>query len=273
MIAIGGVTVARVAGLRAAGAYGVAVVGAVSGAADPACAATVPTSSATSLPRAAVIRAGRRSVVGGGVIGLAIAWRCRQRGLDVTVYDAGGDRAVRTSRPACSRRPRRPAGEDGSGPAARSSRCRRWPAFAAELAAETGVDLGYRDDGTLLVALTDDDLREVRRQVGWYQRAGQPVEPLTGAELREREPLLSPRVRGGGYAPGDHQVDPRRLLRTHCATGAGPAGADHRPVRRGRRPDDRRRRTGTRALTGLPVRPVKGQTVRLRGAPSRWSGT
>jgi glycine oxidase len=29
-------------------------------------------------------------VVGGGVIGLAVAWRCAQRGLDVTLLERGG---------------------------------------------------------------------------------------------------------------------------------------------------------------------------------------
>ncbi|MGC9667322.1 glycine oxidase ThiO [Planosporangium sp. 12N6] len=208
----------------------------------------------------------RVAVVGAGIIGLGIAWRCVQRGLDVTVYDAGGDAASTVAAGMLAPTNEIQAGEEElQGLLVDSNR--RWPGFAAELEKATGVELGYRDEGTLIVALTGDDLREVRRLAGWYQRAGQPVHPLTARELREREPLLSPRVRGGAYAPQDRQVDPRRL-RTALRQAVGEdrivrqnvtdlanLDADRVVVAAG---------IGTTALTGLPVRPVKGQTVRLR---------
>lgn len=209
----------------------------------------------------------RVAVVGGGIIGLAVAWRCVQRGLDVTVYDpapGGGAAAVAAGMLA-------PTGEARAGEEALQAlmleSAGRWPGFAAELAKVSGLDLGYDVRGTLLVALTDDDLREVRRLVDYYQRAGQPIEPLTGRALREREPLLSPRVRGGAYAPGDHQVDPRLVLRALVAalgdvsfrrepvTDLSTVEADVVVVAAGH---------GSAALAGLPVRPVKGQMVRLR---------
>src|SRR5690606_5929017 len=153
------------------------------------------------------------AVIGGGLIGLAVAWRCRQRGLDVTVHDpapGGGAAAVAAGMLAPTGEAR--AGEEALG-ALMLEAAARWPGFAAELTAASGLDLGYDRCGTLLVALTDDDLREIRRQVDYYQRLGQPIEPLTGRQVRDREPLLSPRVRGGAWAPGDHQVNPRRVLR------------------------------------------------------------
>jgi glycine oxidase len=206
----------------------------------------------------------RVAVVGGGLIGLAVAWRCAQRGLDVTVYDAGGERASTVAAgmlaPTCETY----TGEDELQRLLTTS-SRRWPAFAAELTGETGVDLGYRDEGTLLVALTDDDLREVRRLRDRYERAGFVATPLPAAELREREPLLTPRIRGGARIPADRQVDPRRVLDalraavgervvTRHVTDLSRVDADVTVVAAG---------IGTKALTGLPVRPVKGQTVRL----------
>lgn len=206
----------------------------------------------------------RVAVVGGGLIGLAVAWRCLQRGLDVTVYDADEGKASTVAAGMLAPASEVHAGEeelqrllDASG--------RRWPEFAAELAKATGIDVGYRDEGTLLVALTGDDLREVRRLCGVYERAGQPVYPLSAQQLREREPLLAPGVRGGAHAPQDRQVDPRRVLaalRTAVGDRVVPAkvtelsgvDADVTVVAAG---------TGTAALTGLPVRPVKGQTIRL----------
>jgi glycine oxidase len=210
----------------------------------------------------------RVAVIGGGLIGLAVAWRCVQRGLDVTVYDAEEAKASTVAAGMLAPASEIQSGEEALQDLLRSGG-RRWPDFAAELERATGVEVGYRDEGTLLVALTDDDLREVRRLSGLYERAGQPIHALTAGQLREREPLLTPRVRGGAYAPQDRQVDPRRVLaalRTaldgrivaRAVTDLSSVDADVTVVAAG---------IGTAALTGLPVRPVKGQTVRLT-APS-----
>jgi glycine oxidase len=208
----------------------------------------------------------RVAVIGGGVIGLAIAWRCIQRGLDVTVYDP--EASAKASTVAAGMLA--PTSETQSGEADLQRLLRdsagRWPDFVGELEKETGLDVGYRDEGTLFVALTDDDLREVRRLCAVYERAGNPTTPLTAAQMREREPLLTPRVRGGAHAPADRQVDPRRVMQAlrqavgqritqrHIAD-LSTVNADVTVVAAG---------TGTRELTGLPIRPVKGQTVRLR---------
>ncbi|GAB3859034.1 glycine oxidase ThiO [Dactylosporangium cerinum] len=205
-------------------------------------------------------------IVGGGVVGLSVAWELLRRGVQVTVYD--GDPARGAGLVAAGMLA--PTAEANFGEEALQElmleSMRRWPGFAAELGAATGMPLGYRTDGTLLVALTDDDLTDVRRLVDYYRRAGTPIEPLGGRQLRELEPLLSPRVRGGARAGGDHQVDPRLLL----------AALRSLPVRHERRDvadlstlrDDVivvANGIGLAGSTGLPVRPVKGQLLRLRG--------
>jgi glycine oxidase len=205
------------------------------------------------------------AVIGGGLIGLGIAWRCARRGLDVTIFDPGsGDDASTVAAGMLAPTSELQAGEDELQRLLTES-ARRWPGFARDLTDETGVDLGYRDEGTLLVALTDDDLREVRRLCDRYERAGLPATRLTAAQTRQREPLLAPRIRGGAHIPGDRQVDPRRVLAA-LRKAVGPRivaervadpetlDADTVVVAAG---------IGTRALTGLPVRPVKGQTIRL----------
>jgi glycine oxidase len=73
--------------------------------------------------------------------------------------------------------------------------------------------------------------------------------------------MLSPRIRGGAYSPGDHQVDPRKVIHALIKTGvriipeALTKADDVTVVAAG---------VGSAALTGLPVRPVKGQLLRLR---------
>jgi glycine oxidase len=203
------------------------------------------------------------AVVGGGIIGLAIAWRLAQRGVDVRVYDpAAGDGAWLVAAGMLA-----PSGELGFGQEAlgrlMAESARRWPGFAASLAAETGMDLGYDDAGTLRVAVTADDAAEATRL--WRY---QGLTPMRTAELRALEPALSPRVRAGAHAPDDRQVDPRLVVAALRKTGVRVIGE------RVDRLTDLDATTvvvaagcGTAALTGLPVRPVKGQVIRLRGEP------
>lgn len=214
------------------------------------------------------------AVVGAGPIGLAIAWRCAARGLRVVVHDPDpGSGAVHAAAGMLAPVAEAYFGEhELTGLLTESAA--RWPAFAAELAAASGTDLGYRSEGTLMVGLTTDDLAVARRLWAYQQGLGLPVAPLRPSELRDREPALSPRMRGGAYAGTDHQVDPRRLmsaLRTATERAGGvlvptpvqqltELAAEITVVAAG---------CGTAALTGLPVRPVKGQVLRLRapGAP------
>ncbi|GAA3335317.1 glycine oxidase ThiO [Amorphoplanes nipponensis] len=235
-------------------------------------------------------------VVGGGIIGLSIAWRCARRGLAVTVHDNGGDDGAWYAAAGMLA----PAGEAGFGQEALTEllveSAARWPDFAAELRRETGVDVGYDTAGTLSVALTADDLAEARRLWEHRRAQGLGVHPLLPSAVREREPALSPRLRGGAHAPDDCQVDPRRVVAALRAAlgaavvpdrveaivrpglggsaGSGDGDASDRPA--GLVPGAQARDgrivviaagAGTAALTGLPVRPVKGLVLRLRGEP------
>lgn len=219
------------------------------------------------------------TVVGGGLIGLAAAWRCARRGLRVRVYDpAPGTGASHAAAGMLA-----PVSEAYFGEAELTrllvESAARWPSFRAELEADAGASVGYRDEGTLVVALTADDLAGAERLRVYQAGLGLPITPLRPAQLRQREPLLSPRLRGGAFAPDDRQVDPRRVvaaLRAALARAGVPIVA--RPVvnlpavtndvvvlAAG---------LGSAELAGLPVRPVKGQILRLRapgGAPPGFS--
>ena len=214
-------------------------------------------------------------MVGGGPIGLAVAWRCAARGMRVCVYDpepGSGASAVAAGMLA-------PVAEAYFGEVALTrlltASASRWPGFAAELAELTGADIGYRSDGTLVVGLTADDVAGAERLWSYQRELGLPITPLRPAELRTREPLLSPRVRGGAYAPDDHQVDPRRLVDAlrdavrrvgvtvlpRAVRDLSELDAGAAVVAAG---------CGAAPLAGLPIRPVKGQVLRLRapgGAP------
>jgi glycine oxidase len=135
--------------------------------------------------------------------------------------------------------------------------------------------VGYRTEGTLVVALTADDLAEASRLWSYQDSLGLPVTRLGAAAMREREPALHPRVRAGALTT-DHQADPRRLLAAlQAAAAAVGVRVSPGPVRSLSSVDSPAivvaAGCGSAGLTGLPVRPVKGQLLRLRapdgGAP------
>ncbi|HEY6424168.1 MAG TPA: glycine oxidase ThiO [Pseudonocardiaceae bacterium] len=151
------------------------------------------------------------AVVGGGVIGLSCAWRAASAGFAVTVHDpapgsgashvAGGMLAPVTEAV--------PAEQEVLALGAAS--LRRWPDFAAELAA-AGADPGLCTRGTFVVALDPGDRAELDRLADQLSRMGRQVGVLSGAQARRAEPSLGPEVHRALSVPGDISVDNRALL-------------------------------------------------------------
>ncbi|MPY91533.1 MAG: glycine oxidase ThiO [Acidimicrobiia bacterium] len=215
----------------------------------------------------------RVAVLGAGVIGLSVAWRCARRGMEVTVHDPAPARAAaNVAAGMLAPVTELHAGEEAL-LALNLESARRWPSFAAELAGDAGCDPGYVTCGTVAVARDLDDLRVLddlhAQQVG----LGLQVERLSGREVRRREPALAPSARGGLFVGGDHQVDNRRLLSAlRRAAGARAVGMvttspEDPPAMRALDADAVVVAAGWRSpalVPGLAVRPVKGQVLRLR---------
>ncbi|WP_435612047.1 glycine oxidase ThiO [Streptomyces sp. bgisy159] len=150
-------------------------------------------------------------VIGGGIIGLVTAWRAAQRGLATAVVDPEpGGGAARVAAGMLAAVTELHYGEQALLGLNLAS-ARRYPEFAAELTELTGQDLGYRPSGTLAVALDADDRAHLRELHALQRQSGLESEWLSGRECRRLEPMLAPGVRGGLRVDGDHQVDPRRL--------------------------------------------------------------
>jgi glycine oxidase len=232
-------------------------------------------------------------VIGGGVIGLSIAWRAAQRGMRVTLADpAPGSGASHAAAGMITPISEAAYAEKELFRLGRESQ-RRYPAFAAELTAITGEPVGYRQTGTLQVAYDADDLAVLGEYQALQESFGIPARRLTARECRREEPMLDPSVRGGLLAAEDASVDPR-LLTGALLAAAAMAGADiiRQPAAEiliaGGRAAGARLADGQRILArwvvlaagwssgsieGLPagvappLRPVKGQILRLRSAP------
>jgi len=233
-------------------------------------------------------------VVGGGVIGLSSAWRLAQRGASVTVVDAGmagaaSGVAAGMLAPVTEAR----LGEEPLLALNRASWA-RWPAFAAEVADVAGRPVGYRADGTLVVALDADDRAALDELAARHRLMGLEVSPLRSREARAVEPGLSPAIRGGLLAASERSVDPEALVPAlrDAATAAGVTLLAAEVERITTAPDGRvtgvalasgeALAAGTTLLAagcrsasipGLadearpPVRPVKGQILTLRQPP------
>jgi glycine oxidase len=229
-------------------------------------------------------------VAGAGIVGLACAWRAAQAGMSVLVLDRAADDGAASRVAAGMLAPVTEAafGEDELLRLNLAGRA-EWPAFAAELAERSGVDLDYSESGAIVAATERDDLAELRRLNELQRSLGLDARWLTGRECRRLEPGLSPRVSGGVLAPHDAAVDPRAVLAAlrSAAAGAGVelvtgvealrvegAGGRVTGLSTSAGPVEARRvvvacGAWSAALhdSAPEVRPVKGQIVRLRGAP------
>jgi glycine oxidase len=227
------------------------------------------------------------AVVGAGPIGLAAAWRAAQRGLDVCVLDAGTAAHPPAWHVAAGMLA--PVSEVAHGEEALHELGRRaaagYPAFCAELASASGEDPGLRATGTLIVARDADDAAVLDRLHELHQRLGLAAERLLPTRARRVEPALAPTVRLALDVPGDHSVDPRRLVAALAAAVRGAGGVVRAHAHVKAVTTEHGRVTGVEleggeriaagavviaagayagALGELPVRPVKGQVLRLR---------
>ncbi|MHB8439155.1 MAG: glycine oxidase ThiO [Acidimicrobiales bacterium] len=234
------------------------------------------------------------AVVGGGVIGLAAAWRLAGDGMSVAVIDpSAGHGASWVAAGMLAPVTEAHRGEEELLDLNLAS-WRRWPGFAAALAEASGRDPGYWPCGTLMVGADGGDRAWIDDLYSLQVSLGLDVTALTARAARQLEPSLAPALRGGMWAPGDGQVDNRLLIEALLqATRA--AGVDHVAEHvvevscAAGRAEGVRTASGeqirapvvvlaagwrTASLAGVPdgllpaIRPVKGQIVRLGPRPA-----
>jgi glycine oxidase len=225
-------------------------------------------------------------VVGGGLIGTAIAWRLRAAGLQVAVVT--GERSAAASGVAAGMLA--PVTEItfteelllGLNLASMS----QYGGFVDDLEDASGLPAGLRRTPTLSVAHNADDAARLAVLSSYLDRLGLPSQRLTSRECRAHEPLLSPTIRSGLLVDGDWSCDNRLLWRAlvEASRRAGVVeipGFVHAVASAKGRVTGVALADGTelaagsvilangawaaqvRGIAPVPVRPVKGQILRL----------
>jgi glycine oxidase len=230
------------------------------------------------------------AVLGAGVIGMSVGWRAAQRGMRVVVLERDKPAAGSTGVAAGMLAPvsealltEQPLLHLGLASAA------AYPQFAAEVKDSSGVDPGYHRCGTLLAARDADEAEALGRELAMRTRLGLAVTRLRASEARALEPALAPVLRLALEIPDDHAIDPRRLTSALAIALARAGGELRTRVAATGLTVDRGRVSGVVLATGetlavaqvviatgawridglppeaqVPLRPVKGQIMRIR---------
>ncbi|MGY0788659.1 NAD(P)/FAD-dependent oxidoreductase [Azospirillum argentinense] len=175
------------------------------------------------------------AVIGGGLVGSAIAWGLAQQGQTVAVLDEG-DVAVRPSRGNFALVWVQGKGlglPEYAGWTKMSSDT--WTGFAERLQEQTGIDVCYRRPGGFLPLLSEE---EMERRAGQLRRLhNQPnvvrydYEMMDRAAVAKEMPFIGKDVVGASYCPLDGHCNSLKLLRA-LHTGMSLSGVSYMPHHR-----------------------------------------
>ncbi len=152
-------------------------------------------------------------IVGGGIIGSAIALRLARSGTSVTVIDRGQPCSEASGAAAGMIAPQGEMIEPESFSEFCTASRDLYPEWAAEVEELAGESVHYRNDGTLLVAIDGEECAELEHVYRIQTQRGLPLERLADDNILKRLPGLSPHIKLALFVPGDHRVDNERLTR------------------------------------------------------------
>jgi glycine oxidase len=234
------------------------------------------------------------AIVGGGIIGLACARELALAGAQVVVLERGEPGRESSWAAAGMLAPL----SEVRHPGAMFEACRDgrdlWPEWHGRVSAEAGVEVEYDRSGTFVVAANDAEEQVLEEMAAAARRLGEPIEDVPMGEVFVEVPDLRPESRRAIRLPGEHRVDNVRLCEAlvvavervgvEVRRGAQVGAAERTPTGVRLRLSDGSLEVTQAVLAGgawsgqiagvepLPVRPVRGQMLRLDGAAWPWRG-
>ena len=152
-------------------------------------------------------------IIGGGIIGLSIAWRLIGIGKKVIIIDKknlGKEASWAAAGMLSGRLDLKPC-EKKLLPIFEKSHL-AWPKFAEELENKSGKSIGYKKEGTLRVACDLDEEKKLKNNYDFLKNNKVNITWLSGDKIRDKEPYVSNNVLSGFFSPDDHHVNNRYIL-------------------------------------------------------------
>jgi len=231
-------------------------------------------------------------VVGGGIIGISVAWHLAREGASVKVIERGLVGGGASGAAAGMLAPLAEAPRPGPFVELGLASLKKYPEFIDRLKEEAGLDPSCGGSGLLRVALDEEGAAAICTASEWQEAAGFRVERLTSSEARTVEPELTETVVAAVLSQDEQQFDPRVLtkaLAVACER-RGVEIVEDTPVIGFEREDDHVRAVvtseqsilcgnvviaggawseeiGRQLGAALPVFPVRGQIMALRADP------
>jgi len=154
-------------------------------------------------------------IVGGGIIGCAIAYFLRKQGVEVIVLEQGDIGAGASSAAAGLLAPIRPLSQRDPFKTLQLAGLARFASFVPELEAASEINVGYEQTGTLRL-LPAEKIAMTQTWAEAWRQAGYRIEVLTPEEVYEREPLLSAGLPGAVSIADEAQVVPVQLTQAYA---------------------------------------------------------
>lgn len=152
-------------------------------------------------------------IIGGGIIGCALAESLAGEGLDVVLLERGILGREASWAAAGMLAPQSEMEEAGPYMDFCLESRRLYAETTSRVFESSAIDPQYRTEGMLYVAFTEDDEQKLRDRAAWQRELGLGVEILEREEALAREPNLTPDFRMAVHFQEDHQLDPRLMTR------------------------------------------------------------
>jgi glycine oxidase len=171
-------------------------------------------------------------IVGGGVIGCAIAYELSRQRLKVLLLekDTVGSGASYASAGMLA-----PLSDSREDPALQELGERSfglYPTFLESVQEDAGLNVECLPSGIIRTAMDEQETAELRTIGPQAKRLGLPVHWLSGDEARKIEPLIGPAVTAASYSPDEPHLNPSRLVEAlrRAAVAHGATVQEHVPV-------------------------------------------